>query len=89
MTPFLSSLPACWQIVLDVGDQDLITLARPAEGSDFRARYQKFFYYDHPATMMRGHGTRSTEIDEAFEARFAEIAKFRRIGKKAIDVYHG
>jgi hypothetical protein len=68
---------------------DLVSFRRQPDSSPFAARYRKFFYYDHPATMARRPNTRSLEIDEKFEQNIAEIAVWRRIGKKAIDVYHG
>jgi Core-2/I-Branching enzyme len=68
---------------------DLVSYTRQPDSSPFAARYRKFFCYDHPATMARGHNTRSLEIDEEFEQKIAEIAVWRRIGKKPINVYHG
>jgi hypothetical protein len=69
--------------------EDYVTCKRQPPKSEFYTRYDKFFFYDHPATMMRDHGTRCVEIDINFEHSIAEISVLRRIGKKKIDVYFG
>jgi len=68
---------------------DMISFTHQDHNSPYWARYHKFFLYDHPATMVRGHNTRSVEIDEEFEKKIAEIAVWRRIGKRQLEVYHG
>lgn len=65
---------------------DLITaIKRPLEKSN----YSKFFYYDHPATTMRGHGHRSTEIDDTFLNAMQEITHLKLTGKKQLTIAYG
>jgi hypothetical protein len=66
---------------------DCIQMVRQPEGNLYHQRYYNFFFYDHPATSMRGE--RDPVIDEAFEHAIAEITVLRRLGKKPIDVYFG
>jgi hypothetical protein len=68
---------------------DLISFMKLHDSSPLMVRYRNFYFYDHPATMARRHEAPSLEIDEEFEQRIAEIAVWRRLGKKPIDIYHG
>src|SRR5262249_37910348 len=72
-------------------DQDIdhITVAKMLPGSEFHDRYANFFYYDHPATMVRYRGARPPYMDDLFSGKMAEVAAIKLIGKKRLDVYHG
>ena len=70
-------------------DADHITTYKQHPGSVFFERYHKFFHYDHPATMMRGRGSRLPEIDDQFISKIMEISAIKLIGKKKLDVYYG
>jgi Core-2/I-Branching enzyme len=69
--------------------RDQVTLVRQPLESPFDRRYREFFCYDHQTTTPRPFGPRTGLIDEDLERRVAQIAVLRRIGKKALQVYHG
>jgi hypothetical protein len=69
---------------------DFVSAMPQASGSRNLIFYHQYYYYDHPATTMKGPRTeQGTQIDETFEAAIAEIAALRRRGKKDIQLAYG
>ncbi len=85
----LPLFPPAWLNAVLGQERDLVCAMGQPEGSKNDLNYKKLFFYDHPATMIRGHGSRSTEIDERFLHAMQEISALRAFGKKKIKVAWG
>lgn len=64
-----------------------VRLIQPSD--PFMKRYERFYFFDHPATSLRGRPIENSYIDEHLLSILDEINSLRILGKEPIDLYYG